>query len=317
MAEIPVEKVDEQLNCSICLDTYADPKILQCFHVFCQKCLVKLVIRNQQGQLSLSCPTCRQVTPLPPGGTRGLQSDFRINRLLELVDVHKKAAGAVGGKSKNLRKCSTICCSVHDKREVELFCETCEELICYKCAVKGGKHHDHDYIDINESFERYKEAVTPLLKALEKRMTAIVSMRSQLDGRHERVTQQRAAIEAEIRDYSKRLHKIIDERQAELIRQLDKITKVDLAMLAEQKEMIDTLQAQVSSCLQHAKDSLKTGIQWEVLVMKTDILKQVKGLTTASQPKIPKLYTTTYIEFSVSNHAAAACESFGRVCEIE
>ena len=84
MAEEVLEKLKEQLNCSICLDTYADPKLLQCFHVYCRKCLVPLVVRDEQGELGLTCPTCRQVTPIPAGGVAGLQSAFHINRFLEI-----------------------------------------------------------------------------------------------------------------------------------------------------------------------------------------------------------------------------------------
>ena len=86
MAEKVVERVEEQLNCSICLDTYTDPKILQCFHVFYRQCLVPLGVRDQQGQLSLTCPTCRQVTPILARGVAGFQSAFHINNLLEILE---------------------------------------------------------------------------------------------------------------------------------------------------------------------------------------------------------------------------------------
>ena len=67
MAEKALKKVEDQLiDCSICLETYTDPKLLQCLHVFCRKCLVKLVVRDQQGQLILTCPICRQDTPVQP-----------------------------------------------------------------------------------------------------------------------------------------------------------------------------------------------------------------------------------------------------------
>ena len=326
MAEVPVEKLDEQLNCSICLDTYTDPKILQCFHVYCQKCLVKLVIRDQQGQLSLSCPICRQVTPVPASGTAGLQSAFHINRLLEIVDKHKKAKDAlasaerVDSKAESLspHKSSTICCSEHDGREVELFCETCEELLCLKCVIKGGKHHSHDYKDINESFERYREAVTPSLEPMEKKMTTITKVLTQLDRQRDEITHQQTAIEAEIRDSSKRLHEIIEARQDELIGQLDQITRRKLKSLATQRDQIETLQAQLGSCLEFTKESLKTGIQQrEVLVMKTDILKQVRELTTAPQPDCFTLSTEADVVFSASADAAAMCKNHGRVYALD
>ncbi len=90
MAKKIIEKLDEQLNCSICLDTYTDPKLLQCFHTFCTKCLIPLVAGDGQENLVLTCPTCRQVTPIPPNGVRGLQSEFRINELIKIRDDLKK-----------------------------------------------------------------------------------------------------------------------------------------------------------------------------------------------------------------------------------
>ena len=98
MAEEALKKLEEQLNCAICLDTYTEPKLLQCFHVYCQQCLVKLTVRDQQGQLSLTCPTCRQVTPITGRGVADLQSAFHINHLLEVRQSFKKPVAAPKGQ---------------------------------------------------------------------------------------------------------------------------------------------------------------------------------------------------------------------------
>jgi CHAT domain-containing protein/tetratricopeptide (TPR) repeat protein len=60
------EKLEDQLTCAICLDAFKDPKLLQCFHVYCKDCLKQLAVTDKQGQVSLLCPTCREVTLLPP-----------------------------------------------------------------------------------------------------------------------------------------------------------------------------------------------------------------------------------------------------------
>ena len=39
-------------------------------------------------------------------------------------------------------------CPEHPGEELKLYCETCEELVCYKCAIKGGKHQSHEYEDL-------------------------------------------------------------------------------------------------------------------------------------------------------------------------
>ena len=194
MAEKTLKKVEEELNCSICLDTYSDPKLLQCFHAFCRKCLVKLVVRDQQGQLILTCPICRHDTPVPANGVAGLQPAFQINHLLEIMEEHKKAAADPPASAEKAERDSAsltshdkvkVCCHEHAEKEVELFCETCGEPVCMKCAIKalGGKHHSHDCEELDKAFERYKVEVTASLEPMEKQVTTITKALAQLDAR--------------------------------------------------------------------------------------------------------------------------------------
>ena len=155
---IALKKLEEGLNCSICLDTYTDPKLLQCFHTYCRKCLVPLVDRNQLG---LTCPICRQVTPIPDRGVAGLQPAFHINHLLEIQDSVKKLddpavtlEGAVGGAMIAAMNAGSSThavkhCREDLEKEVDLYCETCRELVCYKCVIRGGKHENHYHKEIN------------------------------------------------------------------------------------------------------------------------------------------------------------------------
>jgi tripartite motif-containing protein 2/3 len=148
------EQLEEQLNCSICLDTYTDPKLLQCFHVYCQKCLVPLVVQDQQRKLGL---TCRQLTPISDKGVAGLRPAFHINHLLEMINslpMPEKPAATSESDVDPIKKTSH--CLVHEGKELELYCETCKELICLKCVIKGGKHRNHDYKEFNQACEKYK-----------------------------------------------------------------------------------------------------------------------------------------------------------------
>ena len=58
VTEQALKKLEDQLTCGICLDYYTEPKLLQCFHVFCKQCLERLVVCDRQ-VLSLDCPSCR------------------------------------------------------------------------------------------------------------------------------------------------------------------------------------------------------------------------------------------------------------------
>ncbi len=320
MDEKAIKKLDEQLNCSICLDTYTDPKLLQCFHTYCTKCLQPLVVRDKQGQLTLTCPACRQVTPIPPNGVRGLQSAFQINELIEIRDDLKKAKepipiqepGVEGdATSQTPSKWTIHYCSEHASKEIELYCKTCNELICWKCAVKSGNHHDHDYNPLNEAFDKYKGDITSSLEPMEKQLKSIHIALAQLDTRSGEISDQRVTIEASIHKTIRRLHEILDVRKTELIGQLHQIIQRKLKTLATQRDQMETIQAQLSSCIIFVNESLKTRSQGEVIKMKTTIVKKVKELTTPFQPDLFKTNTEADIIFKPLPDITAECRKYG------
>ena len=319
MAEKVVERVEEQLNCSICLDTYTDPKILQCFHVFCRQCLVPLGVRDQQGQLSLTCPTCRQVTPIPARGVAGLQSAFHINNLLEILeDSANKLKNAPGTPERAtptdlnpVNKASH--CFVHKDKELELYCETCGELICYKCVTKSGKHHSHDYEELNVAFEKYKEKITSSLKPMEKQVTTIKKALALIEQCRGEISDQQAAIEDNIHVTFRRLQEVLTVRETELIGHLHKTTQGKLKGLAAKRDQIETTLAQLDSCLHFMRESIKAGNERNVLMMKTNTVHQVKELTTPFQPDTLKPNTEADLVFSVLADLTAMCQSYGQV----
>ncbi len=437
MAEKVIEKLDEQLDCSICLDTYTDPKLLQCFHIYCTKCIIPLV-RDREGQLTLTCPACRQVTPIPPNGVRGLQSAFQINNFIGIRDDLKKLKDLIPSQEpvvegdatsqtpskKTIHYCSEhagkeldfycetcdelICyrciskgskhhdhdydpldeafdkykgeitsslepmekiihtalarldtrsenisdqrvtieddlkkvkdpipsqesgvegdetsqtssiktiqyCSEHADREFELYCETCNKLICYKCVTKGGKHRDHDYDLLDEAFGKYKGEIASSLEPMEKQLKAIHTALAQLDTHSEEISDQGVTIEASIHDTIRRLHEVLDARKTELIGQLHQMVQRKLRDIAIQRDQMETIQAQLNSCLHFVTDSLKTGSQGQGLKMKTAIVKQVKELTTPFQAHLLKPSTEADITFSTSLGATMQCQQYGKI----
>ena len=87
--EQALRKLEDQLTCVICLNSYTEPKLLQCFHVFCKQCLEQVVVHDCQGQ-SLHCPSCCRSTLLPPTSVSGLQTAFYLNNLFEVHDAIEK-----------------------------------------------------------------------------------------------------------------------------------------------------------------------------------------------------------------------------------
>ncbi len=316
-----MEKIDEQLNCGICLDTYTDPKLLQCFHTFCKKCLIKLVVRDQQGQLNLACPNCRQITPIPSNGVTGLQCAFQINEILVIREDYKKAKDIIqcqeGRKSDETphtppRKV-THYCSEHSKEEIQLYCKSCNELICWKCAIRRGKHQSHDYDPIDEAFGKYKEEMTSSLEPLERQLKVIHTALAQIDTSSRNISDQQATVEASIDTTARQLHKSIDDRKSELVDQLHHMTQGKLKNLVTLKDQMETIQAQLSSCLNFITTNVKTDNQGEVLKMKNAIDRQVKELTIPFQQDLLKPNIMVDTTFSISPDVTSICKTFGKI----
>ena len=319
MAEEGLKRVEEQLNCSICLDTYSDPKILKCFHVFCRQCLVPLGVRDQQGQLSLTCPTCRQDTPIPARGVAGLQSAFHINTLLEILEDSAKKLENVQATPERAaptdlnpgNKASH--CFVHEDKELELYCETCGELICLKCVTKSGKHHSHDYEELNVAFDKYKKEIMSSLEPMEKQVTIIKKALALIEQCRGEISDKRAALEDNIHVTFRRLREVLTLRETQLIGQLHKTTQGKLKGLAAMSDQIETTLAQLDSCLHFMRESIKGGNESDVLMMKTNTVHQVKELTTPFQEDSLKPNTEADMVFSALADLTAMCQSYGQV----
>ena len=122
-AQEALSKMEDQLSCLVCLEPYTNPRLLSCFHVYCQHCLEDIVAHNRQGQLE--CPKCRRPTPLPPTGVSGLQAAFNVHHLFDIQETLKKVKEP---QKLACEKCSKTTCKATS------FCRQCTKFICHLCT---------------------------------------------------------------------------------------------------------------------------------------------------------------------------------------
>ena len=285
---------------------------------------MKLVVRDQQGHLLLTCPTCRQVTPIPDRGVRGLQSAFHINHLLDIQkSVEKISASQEGGMGGITHHGSSprivSYCSKHNQEESNLYCETCETSICWKCVIEGGEHHSHSYELINIAFEQYKIQIASSRGPMKKQLAAIMNALVQVNACGAEISKQRTTVEADIHNTIRRLHEVLDVRKTELIHKLHQVTKAKLRRLGTQRDQLETTQARLISCLDVMKENLrKEGheIKGELLLMKSTIVKQIEELTATFEPDTLKPSTEADIVFLPSVDFLNECQNYGQVSSL-
>ena len=337
VAKQALKKLEDQLTCAICLDAFKDPKLLQCFHIYCKDCLQRLVVTDRQGKLSLCCPTCRQFTVLPDAtGVSGLQPALHIHHLFEIRNVLKKVKDPqkvqcekctkttrtatnfcldcgkfICGKctevhseweeiSKHevismeqiqsnvkqlvLPKKVTLYCPQHEGMKLDLYCETCGELICLHCTVNKHCRPEHKYDLVGDTFDRHKAEITASLEPVEKQLCVVSKALEQFDLRSQELDELEVAIETNIGQEIRKLQELLEARKAELVGQMKQLIQTKRKNLAAQKDEVETVYTQLASCLSFVTESLRTGSEGEVMKMKKAVVKQIKEMTDNFKP---------------------------------
>ena len=131
----------KQVTCSICLDTYTEPKTISCLHTFCCECLEKHA-RVSQKQGKFRCPECQAAIDLPEGNRFDrLPNSFFHKSLLSLLAVRQS------GKASNI---TCYHCSATNPQMY--YCFDCGRFMCPDCF------NAHEVL--KKSFQGHK--VTPL-----------------------------------------------------------------------------------------------------------------------------------------------------------
>ena len=207
----------------------------------------------------ITCPTCRQPTAVP---VAGLQSAFHIQALLEVIASGEQETTEVivGSGEEWPVQLLKIYCSQHKDREAELYCETCEQLICYKCVAKGSDHHSHEYKEIEKACEGY--------------MTEMNNGVTMLKKLSQEVSTQQEAIQAKINKNAEKLHADIECRKTQMLSELHKVVEKKFVVTLAQLEETET----TKSLYQNQFDVLSKGVSLINQMKKTAVTFRAENM---------------------------------------
>ena len=203
-------------------------------------------------------------------------------------------------------------CSKHKGKELELYCNTCGDLICHNCTVQLHQGHKHEVV--SDTFQKHKEQISASLNPIEQHLEAVSEALQGLDTHCQQITDQREALVGNIHKTIQQLQEALEVRKTELIWQLDQTIQQKLKTLAAQRDQIELVQTQLSSCLDFVKESLRTGSEGEILAMKKPVVKQVEEITAEFKAEVLVPQERADIRFSASTpELTRTCQQFGKV----
>ena len=207
----------------------------------------------------IPCPECKKDTSVSAGGVADLPAAFQINRLLDIV-------GESGEKPMREKQC----CTKHKDEELKLYCEDCGILVCYKCVIGGGDHHNHQHGLLEEALKRYKDEVSLSQTQLEKQMTDVEQGLQKLCECRDKILGKLNTLECELDD---------EERKTILMSQIQVMVFKRINDIEKAEEKLKNVQSQLKSCVDFVKNTLDIDSHYaEVLQIKADVTIQIKEL---------------------------------------
>ena len=171
-------------------------------------------------------------------------------------------------------------CSRHPGRDLRIFCETCSELICTDCTIGLHPRPEHRFSLVADIFAEYKEELEEGLEPVKEQLVLINEALVSFVSRDKEIEEKKKQVAADIHKQINQIQQVIECRRGELIEKLDNLVNMKLKNLATQRDEVEQIQVQLSSCVDYAEGSLKTGTEGEVVAMKDGVLERIEQITT-------------------------------------
>ena len=136
-----LKSTTEILTCPVCRQLLNMPRVLPCYHSYCEKCL-----DNMQVQSKITCPECRNEATVPFGDVKLFPNNFFVNRLVdELINKRTKEGDE-----------EVQCDNCDENDNVVAYCPGCSLFLCQICY----SYHKRDRATRNHGVVVLSEIIT-------------------------------------------------------------------------------------------------------------------------------------------------------------
>ena len=257
-------KLDAQLTCSVCLDRYVDPRVLTCHHSFCKDCINLIPQERVQGRLVVKCPCCREHTQLSDKGASTLPVAFHINNLLEIDEMFKKIPAREPHTGQM--------CTKHD-RSLDLFCETCDEFICFICGKDS--HQQHQYDCAGKVFEKNVCEIKSCLKPVNDQILEVAETISLFGVVDKMIQDQSEIVKEDIIQTVQKIANELERHKENLLQQVDRATLQKIQLNSLKRDEVKKVLAELHKCNELVVEELKSRSPYQLQSVKKSLVQLI------------------------------------------
>ena len=249
---------------------------------------VHSLLKKVSGDQHVSCDNCKK------SDATGYCNQCTKFLCVECLDVHNKWAPCVDHVVITLDEVArtafqlptikpevTMNCSSHDK-PLEIYCETCHELICHNCTVRIHKGHEYDLV--SDTYEKYQQIIESSLEPVKEQIVVVTEALTTLTQREEEITHQGETVKEEIHIMIKHIIDLLLQSERKLTEDVDLAVSHKLSMLSQQKQKAETTLGQLTDCLDFVEQGLKVGTPQQVLLAQPQMINRMNSVIKSFKP---------------------------------
>ena len=164
-------------------------------------------------------------------------------------------------------------CPSHDE-ELDVYCSTCEEVICTECSV--DKHREHEHGPVNKYAPKSKEELGENIKMLKRHKNQVSSAIESVEHMIAQIPDQAKQTRSEIQEAFREALQVIEKRRQELLKSMDSITQEKLDDLEDQKKKLNSSLQEHTKLIDYIEQQLESENSTEVMALRPWILDQIQ-----------------------------------------
>ncbi|XP_074873264.1 zinc finger protein RFP-like [Carettochelys insculpta] len=221
----PLQSLQEEATCPVCLEYFTAPVTLECGHNFCRACISQCW---EGPDPAACCPQCRETVQ-----QRSLQTNRQLANMVEITKrLSLQAAKGAGGDG---------VCGEHQEA-LKLFCEEDQTPICVVCD-RSKAHRAHTVVPIQEAAQEYKGKIQARLKTLREEREKLLGLKATGEEKSREYLKQTQTERQKIVWEFQQLRQFLEEQERLLLAQLEKLEE---EIVRIQNDNVSELSAQIS-----------------------------------------------------------------------
>lgn len=288
----PMENLEKQLSCPICLDMFTKPVvILPCQHNLCRSCANDLYDSRNPYHFSggiFRCPTCRFEVVLDRHGVYGLQRNLLVENIIDIYKQQLENSGGGGLESPLKTKNSEEpMCQEHEDEKINIYCITCQVPTCSMCKV-FGQHKDCKVSPLKSIYETQKTELQNSIDLLTGSNTCVQAVIAHMEVTCKTVEQNSQELKKKLSEKFDLLYAVLEKRKAQLLEQItqeqDEKLAVVQSLVQQYKEQLQTSR----TLLDQATQSLENSSVAEFLISAKQLIADAKDTAKNSHLQRPE-----------------------------